>query len=135
MFENYRFTPEEAAAGLAELLVAVRERGQDPLPLFVSSFAKRLAADRRRYRDYGPYWWALKDVMNRNGHALGDQSDPLVMVQYAGQDDLQTLWMANEFRERYFIGGTMAVYNERFALGVDGEPDYVLWDPDLEGPP
>lgn len=135
MFDNYRFTPEEAAAGLAELLAAVRERGQDPLPLFVSSFAKRLAADHRRYRDYGPYWWALKDVMSRSGHALGDQSDPLVMAQYIGQDDLQTLWMANEFRERYFIGGAMAAYNERFALGVDGEPDYILWDADMEGPP
>ena len=134
MFDNYRFTPEEAAAGLAELLAAVRERGQDPLPLFVSSFAKRLSADRRRYSDYGPYWWALKDVMNRNGHALGDQSDPLVMAQYAGQDDLQTLWMADQFRERYFIG-KMAVYNNRFALGMDGEPDYILWDADMDGPP
>jgi hypothetical protein len=25
--------------------------------------------------------------------SLGDQSDPLVMAQYIGQDDLQTLWM------------------------------------------
>ena len=135
MFENYRFTPEEAAAGLAELLAAVRERGQDPLPLFVSSFAKRLASDRRRYRDYGPYWWGLKDVMNRNGHALGDQSDPLIMAHYAGQDDLQTLWMADQFRERHFLGEYMMVYSERFTIGMDGEPDYILWDGDMEGPP
>jgi hypothetical protein len=27
------------------------------------------------------------------------------------------------------------VYNERFALGMDGEPDYILWDTDMEGPP
>lgn len=133
MFENYRFAPEEVSDGLEELVSAVRKRGQDPLPLFVSSFAKRLASDRRRYRDYGPYWWALKDVMNRNGHALGDQSDPLIMAQYAGQDDLQTLWMADQFRERYFLGEYMMVYSERFTLGMDGEPDYILWDGDMEG--
>lgn len=50
-----------------------------------------------------------------------------------GQDDLQTLWMADQFRERYFLGEYMMVYSERFTLGMDGEPDYILWDGDMEG--
>ena len=132
MFDNYRFTPEEAAAGLAELLAAVRERGQDPLPLFVSSFAKRLAADRRRYRDYGPYWWALKDAMIAGGYNLGSQTDPLVKKAYRGDSEVETLIMADEFRTAYLKANM--IYTNQFLLDAASPDFWVLYDADMEFP-
>jgi hypothetical protein len=94
--------------------------------------AMRLGQDRRRYRDYGPYWWALKDAMNRNGYSMGVQTDPAVSRTYRFDDDAQTMIAADEFRTAYLQ--TSIVYTNEFLLDADSPDLYVLYDADMEAP-
>lgn len=92
--------------------------------------ADRLKKDKARYRDYGPYWWALKDIMNRSGHDLGSQSDPMVAQVYRGDSDVETLIMADEFRELNLASSI--VYNNSFMLDGESGEFWKLYDSDME---
>lgn len=93
-------------------------------------FERRLAKDPLRYRDYGPYWPALKAALNDSGRTFGDSDDPLVRAAYQGDDLAQTLVMADEFRTlylaNYFVG------TNEFMLDGDSGELWVLFDPDME---
>lgn len=90
---------------------------------------RRLEKDPLRYRDYGPYWWALKQAMNDAGRNMGEQDDSLVRATYSGPTALETVVMADEFRtlalSRWPVGNT------QFALSEDGG-SYNLHDRDME---
>jgi len=79
-FTEYKFDKEMLKALVAERSANLRaNRGFSNLLAFgLGVVAERLSKDARRYRDYGPYWPALKEVMNANGYNLGSQSDPLI---------------------------------------------------------
>lgn len=94
--------------------------------------AERLGNDRLRYRDYGPYWWALKDVMNSNGYRYGDQSDPLIKDVYRGDTDIETLIMADEFRSGYLK--SQMINSNQFMLDSEGGEFWTLFDIDMENP-
>ncbi len=102
----------------------------DLLAFGVNVVAERLGKDRLRYRDYGPYWWALKDVMNANGYILGDQSDPIVKATYHGENDLETLIMADEFRTAYLK--VQAIYTNKLMLDGESGEFWTLYDADME---
>ena len=72
MFTEYRFTPEYLAAKVAERAAALKaNRGMSDLLGFGLGVVRdRLAKDPRRYLDYGPYWWALKEALNARGADL-----------------------------------------------------------------
>jgi len=90
---------------------------------------RRLEKDPLRYRDYGPYWWALKQVLNDADRDMGDQDDSRVRATYAGDTALETLIMADEFRtlalSRWPVG------NSQFLLSAD-DGEYSLHDQDME---
>lgn len=92
----------------------------------------RLKKDRLRYRDYGPYWPALKQLLRDNGYDYGAQSDPLVAVEYRGETPEETLIMADEFRTQYLA--TQFVYANRFMLDADSGEFWSLYDADMESP-
>ncbi|PSJ15928.1 hypothetical protein [Nitrosomonas supralitoralis] len=111
----------------------VANRGFSNLLSFgLSVIAERLAKDRLRYRDYGPYWWSLKDVMNANGYQLGDQSDPLVKSTYRGISDVETLIMADEFRSEYLK--SEIIHSNKFMLDSESGEFWTLFDSDMEDP-
>lgn len=91
--------------------------------------SRRLAKDPLRYRDYGPYWWALKAAMNANGYNYGDESDSVVAVAYCGRTELETMIMADEFRTEWLEVAQVGTSN--FRLSEEGA-DYVLFDADME---
>ncbi len=131
-FTEYKFDPEKIKAQVESRTQSLRtNKGfSDLLGFGLGVISERLAKDRRRYMDYGPYWFALKDILNANGYNFGDQSDPIVKAAYHGDSDVETLVMADEFRTEYLA--TTIVYTNRFMLdGKTGE-FWVLFDSDME---
>jgi len=134
-YTEYLFDKDAIAALTAQRAAGLRaNRGLSNLLGFgLGVVAMRLSKDRRRYRDYGPWWWALKDAMNRNGYSLGGKTDPAVAKAYRFDDDAQTMIAADEFRTAYLQ--TNLVYTNEFLLDADSPDLYVLYDDDMENPP
>lgn len=134
VFTEYLFDTEKIKALIEIRKQILRENNgfSDLLGFGLKVINDRLNKDRKRYLDYGPYWWALKDLLNANGYSFGDQSDPLVKAVYHGDSDVETLVMADEFRTEYLT--TTILYTNRFMLdGTTGE-FWVLFDFDMEDP-
>ena len=132
-YTEYKFDKEAIKSLVAERAAALRaNRGFSNLLAFgLGVVADRLNKDPRRYRDYGPWWPALKVVMNRNGYSLGDQSDPLIVRAYSFDEDVETLIAADEFRTHYLK--THFIYSNQFVLDGASERFWVLYDVDMEG--
>lgn len=133
-FTEYKFDKEMLKALVAERSANLRaNRGFSNLLAFgLGVVAERLSKDARRYRDYGPYWPALKEVMNANGYNLGSQSDPLISRAYQGETDEETLIMADEFRTMYLKSNI--VYANQFMLDAGSGEFWTLYDSDMETP-
>ena len=95
----------------------------------VGVVARRLQLDRLRYRDYGPMWWAVKDVLRQAGHPVGDESEPELVRLFSGATPAHTLVWAGAFRAQNLR--THAVGTSRFVVSRDGDA-YDLFDPDME---
>ena len=90
----------------------------------------RLLVDPACYLTYGPYWWAMKDMLIRRGYSFGNDLDKVVFRHYRGKNDEESLVMCETFRDIYlecFMRGT-----RRFTLNGKGGEDYVLADRDME---
>lgn len=97
----------------------------------LSVVAQRLRADPLRYRDYGPYWWALKEALNRGGYVMGSEDgDAEIAALYCGADDTETLVAAEAFREDYL--DTFFVGTNRFVLDPESGEWWTLFDEEME---
>lgn len=133
LFTEYKFDPEFIQIKVQERKDGLQKnRGLSNLLEFgLEVVATRLAKTPQRYLDYGPYWWALKQVMRDNGYLMGEQSDPLVAAEYCGADAVSTVIAADEFRREYLA--TQMVGGNRFLLSQESTDWYLLFDPDMEG--
>ena len=132
-FTEYKFDKEMLKALVAERAANLRaNRGFSNLLRFgLGVVADRLRVDALRYRDYGPYWFALKAIMNDAGYNLGNQSDPLITKEYKGDTDIETLIAADEFRTEYLR--TQMIYANKFMLDGESGEFWTLYDQDMEG--
>jgi hypothetical protein len=132
-YELLKFERADVDARIAELRAGLKEnRGvSDLLGYALGVVSRRLAKDRTRYRDYGPYWWALKEALRAAGYPMGQESDALIASEYAGPTPLHTVAMADDFRSQNLA--ERVVGTKVFTLSQDG-PDYVLHDGDMEAP-
>ena len=96
----------------------------------VGVIKKRLDKDPMRYRDYGMYWAALKEVLRKHGFDYGSQVYPMVGEFYRGKNDTQTVVMADEFRKFYLAN--WAVGTNQFVLDEDSPEFIILIDDDME---
>ena len=80
------------------------------------------------YAEFGVYWFAVKDVLARQGYVFGDTVDEEMLAEYRGKTDAHTLVAADLFkdfyRNTYFTGTT------HFTLEKDGR-DWILNDPEM----
>ena len=131
-FTEYKFDKEMLKALVAERAANLRaNRGFSKLLRFgIGVVADRLRVDPLRYRDYGPYWFALKQIMNDAGYSLGSQSDPLIAKEYKGDTDVETLIAADEFRTEYLR--TQMIYTNQFMLDGESGEFWTLYDQDME---
>lgn len=127
----YLFDPEE----LAREADAKRQslKANKPDASFTEFAAgilyERLKTNIQRYRVYGMYWWALKDVLRRQGYNVGDETDDEIMDVYKGANDDETMIAADLF---YLDMSTKTlVDNNRWTID-SRKADYVLYDADME---
>lgn len=132
-FTEYKFDKEMLKELVAERAANLRaNRGFSNLLRFgLGVVADRLRVDTLRYRDYGPWWPALKQIMNSAGYNLGSQTDPLIAKEYKGDTDVETLIAADEFRTEYLR--TQMIYTNKFMLDGDSGELWTLYDQDMEG--
>ena len=132
-FTEYKFDKEMLKALVAERAANLRaNRGFSNLLRFgLGVVADRLRVDALRYRDYGPWWPSLKQIMNDAGYNLGSQTDPLIAKEYKGDTDVETLIAADEFRTEYLR--TQMIYTNKFMLDGDSGELWTLYDQDMEG--
>lgn len=90
----------------------------------------RLQKDPLRYRDYGMYWPALKEVLRKHGFDYGDPVFPVLREVYEGKTDILTVVMADEFRKYYLA--TWAVGTAEFILDSDHPYFVSLIDDSME---
>lgn len=131
-FTEHLFDQEDIAALAQQKASALKEnRGFSDFPGFaLGVIERRLAKDPLRYRDYGPYWWAVKALLIDNDRAMGERDDPLVRETYQGASAAETIVMADEFRTRYLA--TQAVGTNQFILDGETGATYTLEDADME---
>ncbi len=130
MFTESKYALEKIESLVAEKSAALKvNAGMSDLAGYgVGVISRRLAKDPLRYRDYGPYWWAVKRMMAAADHAMGEQFDPVVAAEYVGRADSETLVMAEMFRDENLM--TRPVGSNVFTL-AEGS-DYILFDSDME---
>lgn len=129
---EHLFNKEDIAALVQQKVSALKEnRGYSDFPGFaLGVIERRLTKDPLRYRDYGPYWWAVKALLIDSDRELGGWDDPLVRAAYQGDSPAETIVMADEFRTLYLA--TQAVGTNQFVLDGDTGAIYTLEDPDME---
>lgn len=131
-FTEYKFDPAYVAAQVEQKSAGLKANlgYSNLLGYGLGVVANRLKKNPKRYRDYGPYWWALKALLRDTGVLDGKQTDPLVEAEYRYEMPVQTLIAADLFRDdylkRYFVG------SNEFVLNSSQPEIYVLFDPDME---
>lgn len=128
----YRLPPEVLAAVVDEKRAALKaNRGfSDLLGFALSIVSDRLAKDRRRYLDYGPYWWALKAILQRHDYHYGTDADDGIMAAYTCADEVSTVVAADLFRDEYL--DTRIVGERRYHLDPEETDWWDLLDEDME---
>lgn len=132
MTELYRYDKDRIEAQRAELREAARPASL--LERICASTYARIKADRLNYLEFGPYWWAVKRVLNANGYQLGVSDDAYMAGLYGAWDETPEItlicaWLAaDEIRGSYFKGSRDITINHDVENGV-----YSLFDADIEG--
>ena len=133
MYTEFKFDIDEIRSTLAEAKANLQKRrgGVDFVQNAVRIYKDRLSKYGIRYRDYGPYWPALKNILIAHGVTrYGGAVYPDIAAEYRGENDAETIMMAEEFREWYlescFIG-----FN-RYQLTDSVDEEWVLIDSEAE---
>ena len=132
MITEYKYPAAEIEAAVIEKKQNLKaSRGlSDLLGFCLKIVNDRLSKDKRRYRDYGVYWWALKEALAKAGYRFGDNTDSLIKAEYIGKNNTETLMMAERFRDEYLAENLK--YTNQFMVNESGE-FYTLFDGDMEG--
>jgi hypothetical protein len=131
-FTQFKFDPAAVAADVQEKRAALKvNKGLSDLGGYAAGVIRRRLEEKpAKYREFGPYWWAVKKALNEAGADFGDTFDVLVASEYTGRNMEETLVMGEAFKDicraTYFVG------NNLFALDADGVEQYELFDPDME---
>lgn len=129
---EYLFDPAEITARAAEMRANLKANRNlsDALGFAVGVLWGRLGKDPLDYRAYGPYWWAVKDVLRRAGKPVGDATDGDIQARYGFADDYETLVAAEQFRDWYHE--TQFRGANQFALDGNTGEMWTLLDEDVE---
>jgi hypothetical protein len=133
-YTEYKIDNNALAARVATIKANIAQRtgnADNALPVAVASVIKRFELrGKQRYTDYGPYWWALKAVLRCNGHDFGAEDNEVLVAEYCGANDFETVIMADMFRDVNLA--TNFVGTKEFMLDGSSGEAYFLFDPDME---
>lgn len=130
-YTELKIDPVALSEKVALVQKLAKNKGMDPLIMVVASIMKRFSlTGKDRYTDYGPYWYPLKDVLNRNWQNFGDETDSEVLSNYRSATDIETVVAADMFRDVNLainpVGTVQYTLN-----GYNGE-SWSLHDPDMD---
>lgn len=131
MFTNFKIDP----ATLADTMQAWRAGfAATKRPGTFEDNAARVIAERLRkhpeyHVEFGPYWWALKQVLIESGQDLGTAGNPMVAAQFKGASRAETLVLAEMFKD--FYRSSYVVGTSSFDLDGDGQMEEMA-DPDMQ---
>lgn len=128
---NYLFDPDFLSRKTAatKRSLAETQPNADFVEFAAGVIYERLKTNIQRYRVYGMYWWALKDVLARQGYDMGAETDDNMATLYKGADDAETLVAADDF---YLdMSSRVLVTNNRWTVD-NRRDDYILYDADME---
>jgi hypothetical protein len=131
MFDLLKISPDaasERAESLAGSLAA--SGGTDLLKTALGVISRRLDKSPGRYLDYGPYWWALRALLVDAGHLDEAGDDTMIRSEYTGRTPIETVVMADLFREHTLSGS--AVGTRAWRLSSARTERYTLFDPSME---
>ncbi len=133
-YDMHQFDPQEIAALVTERRTALKANtGLSDLAGYALGVVwRRIRREPARYRDYGPYWWAVKALLRGAGYPVDANTDPVIEAAYRGRSAAETVVMADEFRSQYLA--SQAVGTGVFLLSSDGVP-YVLEDAGMDAMP
>ena len=131
-YSEYKFDPEWISDQVSVYKSNLKaNKGTDDLVgNALRVISKRLENDPRRYRDYGPYWPALKNVLLAHEAAKGYPVSPEIAAEYRGNTEEETLVLAEEFRKFYL--SHYFLYTNNWMLDADAEEEWLCLDPDYE---
>ena len=132
IYTQYKYDAAYIAAEVAAKQASVKANiglDADLLAVGLKVVAGRLKKDPIRYRDYGPFWWSLKSILRTYGVNYGSNDDPLMREDYSGSRPVDTLAMAERFRDEYLK--TFLLYNNKFVLDDFGNWSEII-DGDME---
>lgn len=127
----YQFDKNEINGKLVEIKASLAENKPDAefVEFSTSVIYQRLKKNILHYRQYGPYWWALKDVLRRQNYNVGNETDSRIEQAYQGDNDEQTIVMADLF---YMNEAPRHTVDNMDWLLEKNQSDYRLFDEDME---
>lgn len=135
-YTEYKIDQQQAAERMSSVLHNVAKttgNESNALSVAIASVVKRFALHgKQRYTDYGPYWFGIKAVLQRNGHNFGDVIDTEIAREYSGKNDLETIIMADIFRELNLA--INPVGTRQFTLDGYSGDYWTLVDSDMDLP-
>lgn len=129
---EFKFKPETIKAETEAMKKSMLDRNVKGT--IVSRFAeiveKNFHGNPKNYREYGPYWWAVKEILIREGVARGNAVNPEIAKEYRGDNDEETIIAALKFQRLH--RAQFFAFTNNFALDLDAGEDWYLYDPDYE---
>lgn len=134
MLKSFRMfeTQEEWDAEVAKTEAGLRKNLNDPNADLAEHGARiikaRFAENSTHYLEFGVYWFAVKQVIQKYyPDAFGDYFNEEMVQEYSGKTDAHTLVAAEKFKEMY--RQTYFQGNRYFTLEEDDDREYCLSDP------
>ena len=85
------------------------------------------------YLEFGPYWWAVKRILNANGYELGANDDKFMADRFTvNHPNGQALTLVAAWRAADEIRATFFKGSRDIPLDDDGNESYSLFDSDME---
>ncbi len=129
---------------LKDLINEALSNGEVSQEEFISKHCEGLATvlerNPDRYRSYGAYWWAVKDILNEQGYGalVGVEVEELTAKHFYIEDDVTTLCAAWQYHNMVCENGLLGMGTSQahiYAIEQDGELEpfeYQLSDDFME---
>lgn len=133
MFTEYKISEAEISERSIHVVQGIQSAspGENPARFAAGVIGGRLAQSPARYREFGPYWWAVKAALAALGRPQGPADDVVLRAEYGGGLQPFAALVAGEiFAEFYRL--TWLVGNALFWLSPEGGAPYALVDQDME---
>jgi len=100
---------------------------------YINGVAKNLTKNPTHYRSYGPYWWALKEIMINHGiNKFGETLEVITTEHFKYDDEAYTVVAAWDYSTMKFDEGRINISNHNLPT-EDGEGyEYELIDQEME---